>query len=146
MPHFINIEYDNDDSIIGYNNSSVPDILDHINNYYYTEEPSPSSLSTPTTPPPPVASSTPDSTSSLTFISSSSSLTSSSSTQQQNGSTIAKTRQELMSDIEDTIGQIITSISLGEQVKLPFTSRLSSKGSSSSGNTGNSATSSTQTK
>lgn len=53
--------------------------------------------------------------------SSTSSLESISSTQQ--GSTVAKTRQELMSEIEDTIEQLINSISLGESIKLPFTCR-----------------------
>jgi predicted RNase H-like HicB family nuclease len=39
------------------------------------------------------------------------------------GSTIAKSRQELMSNIEETIENIFTSISLGEPIKLPFYTR-----------------------
>ncbi|KAI9359025.1 Spo11/DNA topoisomerase VI subunit A [Pilaira anomala] len=40
-------------------------------------------------------------------------------------STVARSRQELMSDIQDTIENLITSIALGEPVKLPITIRKS---------------------
>lgn len=40
-------------------------------------------------------------------------------------STVARSRQELMSDIQDTIENLITSIALGEPIKLPITIRKS---------------------
>lgn len=77
-------------------NKNVSDILDHTHNYQYTAP----------------------------FISSSSSDSISSSEQQQ-GSTVAKTRQELMYEIEDTIEQLISSIALGESIRLFYTRRNS---------------------
>lgn len=43
----------------------------------------------------------------------------------QQGSTVARTRQELMFEVEDTIEKLIRSIALGETIRLPFTCRNS---------------------
>lgn len=97
MPHFI-VESDDVSSMFSNQSSDSTDILDHTQNYQHITTTTASTASSSTL----------------------SSLNSSVLTQ---GSTIAKSRQELMNDIEQTIQSIITSISLGEPIKLPFYTR-----------------------
>lgn len=64
---------------------------------------------------------------SSSFASTPSSSTISGSYPSTQGSTFAKSREELMADIEKTIEQIIVSISLGEPVQLPIYTRSTSQ-------------------
>ncbi|GAN07020.1 meiotic recombination protein SPO11 [Mucor ambiguus] len=119
MVQFIEI-YDNEDEdelyLSDFNN--VPDILDHEPSMGSSNSMMPSSSTVPPSPAPMHRSDYTAVSSAITTTS-----TTASSSHFSLSSTVEKSRETLMSEIEDTIEQMFASISMGELCKLPMTSR-----------------------
>lgn len=121
MVQFIDI-YDNEDEDELYlsDSNNVPDILDHEPYMNSSSSSTMPSSSTTVSPPPMYRSDYTAVSNATTAISTTSSSSPSSSSL---SSTVEKSRETLMSEIEDTIEQMFASIAIGELCKLPMTSK-----------------------